>query len=294
MGLTKRELLTVSTPLLGLAPLISASESEKLAIDNKGKKFRDYDSAPDHVIRFYKEHHAQQTYEFAKTKSQFYGQLKQGQSTAWDMLERLDKINDTSDPDINLSQMEHAYQVAENMKAAGVSEAMIVAGLIHDMGKALIFWGEPQWAVVGDTYPVGLRFSETIVQFDALKNNPDNQIEKYQSDYGIYHPGIGIDNVMMTWGHDEYLYQILKSQSRLSEEALFAIRYHSCYPLHRAKEPRYLALLNNQDRKYMDAVELLNSHDLYSKSDSTSRLSAKTKSDYRELVEYYVPGKLNW
>lgn len=55
----------------------------------------------------------------------------------------------------------------------------------------------------------------------------------------------------MTWGHDEYLYQVLEAQSSLSEEALFAIRFHSCYPLQKAKDPRYLALMNDQDRKLL-------------------------------------------
>ena len=32
---------------------------------------------------------------------------------------------------------------------------MIATGLIHDLGKVLCKYGEPQWAVVGDTFPVG-------------------------------------------------------------------------------------------------------------------------------------------
>jgi len=41
-----------------------------------------------------------------------------------------------------------------------------VAGLIHDVGKIMAVWGEPQWCVVGDTFPVGCAPSKNIV-FDA-------------------------------------------------------------------------------------------------------------------------------
>lgn len=125
-----------------------------------------------------------------------YGKLQQGQATAWEMFERLDTIKDNSDPDISLSQMEHVFQVAESLREAGAPAQMIIAGLVHDMGKALVFWGEPQWAVVGDTFPTGLRYSESIVQYHSLQNNPDIQSQQYQSDYGVYHPGIGLGSVI--------------------------------------------------------------------------------------------------
>ena len=294
MGLTRHSFLSASASPAGLSPSQQAPETSEKLTDSTGRVFRDYDAAPEHVIRFYREHHANQTYDFAKARREYYGQLKQGKATAWEMLERLDTIKDDSDPDISLSQMEHAFQVAESMREDDVSEAMIVAGLVHDMGKALILWGEPQWAVVGDTFPTGLRYSESIIQYQALKNNPDSNVEQYQTDYGIYHPGIGLDSVIMTWGHDEYLYQVLESQSRLPEDALFAIRFHSCYPLHKDKDPRYLALMNDQDRELLPAARILNSHDLYSKSDLTSQKTSELKKYYKRLVEQYIPGTLNW
>ena len=30
---------------------------------------------------------------------------------------------------------------------------------------------------------------------------------------GIYEAGCGLDNVLISWGHDEYLYMVLKDQS---------------------------------------------------------------------------------
>ena len=41
---------------------------------------------------------------------------------------------------------------------------------MHDMGKVLCLFGEPQWAVVGDTFPVGCAHSDKIVypEFSAI------------------------------------------------------------------------------------------------------------------------------
>ena len=55
-----------------------------------------------------------------------------------------------------------------------------VTGLIHDMGKVLALWGEPQWAVVGDTFAVGCKFSDKCVFYDKFEANPDNSDPRYK------------------------------------------------------------------------------------------------------------------
>ena len=41
----------------------------------------------------------------------------------------------------------------------------------------------------------------------------------------MYEPHCGLDNLMMSWGHDEYLYRFLKfNNAKLPEEALYMIR----------------------------------------------------------------------
>ena len=45
-----------------------------------------------------------------------------------------------------------------------------IVGLIHDLGKVLFKFGEPNWAVVGDTYVVGY-IPETIVYYETMKEN---------------------------------------------------------------------------------------------------------------------------
>ncbi len=181
-------------------PYAFALSGDEKQTNKDGRTFRNYEDAPEHVRRFYKEHHEKQSYDFARDRLTLYQPLKQGEETAWGMLEQLDKVVDNSDPDIDLSQLEHSYQAAEAIRRDGLPEWLQVVGFIHDMGKALIFWGEPQWAVVGDTFPTGLRHSEQIVCFDYLKANPDLKNPKMNTDYGLYKPGVGLDQVIMTGG----------------------------------------------------------------------------------------------
>lgn len=56
---------------------------------------------------------------------------------------------------------------------------------------------------------------------------------KISTKYGMYEPNCGITNLMMSWGHDEYMYNVLRhNQSTLPDQALYIIRYHSFYPWH--------------------------------------------------------------
>jgi hypothetical protein len=42
----------------------------------------------------------------------------------------------------------------------------------------------------------------------------------------MYEPHCGLDKLMMSWGHDEYLYQVLKhNKTTLPEQALYMIRF---------------------------------------------------------------------
>lgn len=70
--------------------------------------------------------------------------------------------------------------------------------------------GVPQWAVVGDTFPVGCQHAERIVYPEYFAANPDAQAARYNAEYGVYRPGCGLDAVRLAWGHDAYLYQLRK------------------------------------------------------------------------------------
>ena len=97
---------------------------------------------------------------------------------------------------------------------------------------------------------------------------------------------------MIAWGHDEYLYHIVKDQSLIPEEALAMIRYHSFYPWHR--EGAYHELMDDHDHKMFEAVKAFNPYDLYSKSDGIPSVE-ELKPYYMELIDEYFPTKvLKW
>jgi inositol oxygenase len=157
------------------------------------------------------------------------------------------------------------------MRKDGKPRWMQLTGLIHDLGKLLYFFdAQGQWDVVGDTFPVGCAFDDKIIYGNkSFKANADYDNEIYSTKNGIYTPGCGLDNVMLSWGHDEYLYHIAKEQSKLPIEALAMIRYHSFYPWH--SEGAYRELMDSHDEKMLEAVKAFNPYDLYSKSDDVPK-----------------------
>jgi inositol oxygenase len=254
------------------------------------KAFRDYQAeARESVKKFYYLNHRFQTFDFVKSKREQYLGLNKVQMSVWEAMEFLNTLIDDSDPDIDLPQIEHLLQTAEAIRGAGRPRWYILTGLIHDLGKILCLWDEPQWAVVGDTFPVGCRYSEKIVFHEAFSENPDLQHPVYSTELGVYQPGCGLDQVIMSWGHDEYLYHVVKDYIPLP--GLYMIRYHSCYPIHR--EGEYQHLMNAQDREMFKWVEDFNQYDLYTKRDERMDV-AGLKPFYRELIAEYFPDKINW
>ncbi len=254
------------------------------------KSFRNYaaETRPS-VKKFYELNHRCQTLEFVLAKRAQYLVLEKRRMGIWEAMEYLNTLIDDSDPDIELPQIEHLLQTAEAIRKAGRPRWYILTGLIHDLGKILCLWDEPQWAVVGDTFPVGCKFSEKIVFYEAFKENPDTTNPAYQSELGIYRQNCGLDNVLMSWGHDEYLYHVV--QDYLPPPALYMIRYHSCYPIHH--EGAYSQLMNEQDRKLFAWVNDFNQYDLYTKRDERMDV-ADLKPFYEELIAEYFPRELKW
>lgn len=41
-----------------------------------------------------------------------------------------------------------------------------------------------------------------------FKENQDYDNPSYNSKFGIYTEGCGLDNVLMSWGHDDYMYLV--------------------------------------------------------------------------------------
>lgn len=254
------------------------------------EEFRDYRAeARECVKEFYQLNHKHQTYDFVQQKKKQFLGLDRCEMGIWEAMEYLNQLVDDSDPDIDLSQLQHLLQTAEAIRADGHPRWFILTGLIHDLGKILCLWDEPQWAVVGDTFPVGCRFSETIVFHEFFADNPDRQNETYQTNLGIYEEGCGLDSVELSWGHDEYLYHVTKDY--LPDPALYMIRYHSFYPAH--KENAYHELMNEHDREMFHWVRAFNPYDLYSKSPVAPDPVA-LRPFYEDLIAEYFPPKLRW
>src|SRR5580700_6651031 len=172
--------------------------------NRKKEEFRQHTAeAPPVVREFYRLNHTHQTRDFVQQKKTEYLGLNKRRMGIWAAMEYLNTLVDDSDPDTDLTQIEHLLQTAEAIRRDGHPRWMVLTGLIHDLGKILCLWGEPQWAVVGDTFPVGCAYSDRIVFPEFFAANPDSQIPEYQTPNGIYQEGCGLDAVRLSWGHDE-------------------------------------------------------------------------------------------
>jgi inositol oxygenase len=263
---------------------------ERYRPDRKAEEFRDYESAPQSVRDFYKLNHTRQTLDFVLAKEREYKPLQREKMGMWEALERLNDLVDDSDPDTELPQIAHAMQTAERIRKGGHPEWMVLVGLIHDSGKMLCFWGEPQWAVVGDTFPVGCAWSDKVVLHPYFDDNPDTKKPELQTTLGIYEENCGLGNVHMSWGHDEYIYWVVRD-SKIPAEGLAMLRYHSFYPWHR--EGAYRQLMNAHDHEMLMWVKMFNPYDLYSKSDDKPDVPALTPY-YKQLISKYLPATLSW
>ncbi|EHA8589436.1 Inositol oxygenase 1 [Cocos nucifera] len=238
-----------------------------------GHTFRDYDVESERkktVEEFYRKNHVHQTYDFVKRMRGAYGKLDRLEMSIWECVELLNEFIDDSDPDLDEPQIEHLLQTAEAIRKEYPDEDWLhLTGLIHDLGKVLLhqnFGQLPQWAVVGDTFPVGCAFDDCNVHHKVAKEN----------------------------------------KTTLPSAALFIIRYHSFYPLH--KHGAYQYLMNDEDRENLRWLHIFkceqstdnsffptvcSKYDLYSKSKVRIDVE-KVKPYYLSLIEKYFPAKLRW
>jgi inositol oxygenase len=253
------------------------------------EEFRDFDAARASVREFYRLNHAHQTLDFVRGKRAEYLPLRRRRMGVWEAFAALAELVDDSDPDLEATQLDHALQTAEALRADGAPRWLVLTGLIHDLGKVLCLFGEPQWAVVGDTFPVGCAFDPRVVHADLFAANPDARTPAYTTPLGVYAPGCGLDGVTLSWGHDEYLYHVVRDH--LPAPALAIIRYHSFYAWHR--EGAYAGLAAPADAEKLPAVRRFNPYDLYSKSEERPEWPA-LRPYYEALVAEHLPAELQW
>jgi len=268
-------------------------------VEKKAEEYRNFDDSKrqDIVAKTYRLHHSSQNYDFVQRMKKQHLAFNKGRMTIWEAMQKLDTLVDESDPDVEFPQIFHNFQTAEDLRSQFPDlDWMHLVGLLHDLGKIMAlpeYGGLPQWAVVGDTYPVGCQFSKKIVCAEFLEQNPDSKDARYNTKYGIYQPNCGLDNVEITWGHDEYMYQVcVHNRCTIPKEGLDMIRYHSFYPWHR--EGEYQHLMSKEDHEMLRWVQKFNNADLYSKREELPDVVA-LKPYYQSLVQKYFPNQvLEW
>lgn len=275
----------------------------KREINTHGKsveEFRKYSEDEEDYIqrrvrRTYYLMHTNQTVKFVRSRIAKWTRFNHAELTIMEALVKLNSLIDESDPDCDVPNIVHAFQTAERIRAEHPDKPWFhLTGLIHDLGKIMALWGEEQWAVVGDTYIVGCQFAPSIVYREtSFDDCPDLKNPQYNTKYGIYKPHCGLDNVLFSWGHDEYMARVLQNhpECTLPAEAIRIIRLHSFYPWHSGGDYRHLC--TDEDLKTLDLINEFNKYDLYTKSAPVPNIE-ELMPYYQGLIDKYIPGKLKW
>lgn len=263
----------------------------------KLRQFKETESIKSIKENYYKSRTIQ-SYDFVEYLHEKYldftNPSKTFQMTMLDALLQLNNFVDLSDPDMELPNIVHACQTAEKMRQDNLPDWMQLVGLIHDVGKILYLKGidedgtsmKNQFSIVGDTFIVGHKIPSTIVfeEFNSLNLDTINNVSKYTQ-------GCGLNNCKVSFGHDEYLYQVLKyNRCKIPQEGLDMIRYHSMYVLH--TEGEYKELLKDEDLVIIENLKLFNKYDLYTKTDKIIEFDEKY---YIPIIKKYIGlNKLIW
>jgi inositol oxygenase len=252
------------------------------------------------VKDYYTQMRQNQTVEYVQRMKNKYGNYELDKMTLWQAFDKLDNFIDVSDPDLDLPNNIHMLQTSEEIRAQGRSDDLVFTGFIHDIGKVLAFYGTEedgqtmtsQWGLVGDTFVVGAKIPDTVVYPDLNVLNPDMSSDLYSSNLGMYKECCGIDNLLLSYGHDEYMYDMMRFNNiQLSEDCYSIIRYHSFYAWH--DKGSYLQFMKTPDYNTREVVRDFNKFDLYTKIDKIPDID-ELRPYYDNLIEKYMPGILNW
>src|ERR1700709_80978 len=105
------------------APLKDMDEWDEFLVGRyqEGKtedQFRQYDAAANPGVgEFYRLNHQCQTLDYVLGKEKQYFGLDKGEKSIWEAAEFLNTLVDNSDPDTDLTQIEHLLQTSEAIRA---------------------------------------------------------------------------------------------------------------------------------------------------------------------------------
>ena len=96
----------------------------------KKEQFRNYEADARPTVReFYRLNHRYQTRDFVQHKRREFLALNRKQMGIWEALEFLNQLVDDSDPDTNLTQLDHLLQTAEQIRKDGHPRWFILNGV---------------------------------------------------------------------------------------------------------------------------------------------------------------------
>jgi hypothetical protein len=199
------------------------------------------------------EQHRAQTFETVSALKRKYESPVTGRVAMWELLNRLAQCIDPTDPSLYCaSQLTHVLQVLEAMERDGVADPdMLLAALVHDLGKLLLLERE----------------------------DPEN-VACMNAPVGEYREGVGLDNCVFQWNHDEFAYSRLKGN--VPDHVAWLVRYHSVM-LHECRQ-----LMDARDREYaLRYLVPFQKYDQHSKSPYW--LPRKSLADYRDFIQGWFP-----
>jgi inositol oxygenase len=206
-----------------------------------------------HGVTEIEQRHAAQTIDDVAALREKYDTPVFGKVRVWKLVKQLAQCIDPSDGRLfAASQQVHVLLTLEAMARDKVDDHdLILAALIHDVGKTLLLTDED---------PANITCMNTPI--------------------GSYEPGCGLDNVTFQWGHDEFGYSRLVEY--LPDHLAWLIRYHSI------EIPECLPLMDGRDREYFE--KYLRVFSYYDHETKTPfRLPTTRIEDYRDIVEAALP-----
>lgn len=203
-----------------------------------------------------KKNHWNQDIEIIQKLNEKYRKIIFGHIEPWSLIEKLALCVDPTDKELYCtSQWIHTWQVIENMEKENVKdEELIVAAIIHDLGKVLLLTDE---------------LPENIVCDNGIVGN--------------YQENIGWKNCITHWNHDEFVY--MKFLNYLSNDYLWLIRYHSI------NIKSAYSYADDYDKRMIEKFLLpFSIHDKNTKS--IYKIPKLNLEKYRKIIEKHLPRKI--
>lgn len=202
--------------------------------------------------------HKAQTLETVTVLRKKYARALLGKASIWDIITQLAFCIDPQEVRLGCtSQLTHVLQVLDAMDRDGVDDPdMLVAALIHDIGKVMLLYGEaPEHVESGG----------------------------HKAPLGDPEPGVGLDNCDFQWDHCDIAYSRLKDY--VPDHIAWLLRYHgisvsACEPFMDVRDRKYLKEYLRIFARYDDDAK-----SLYS-------LPQFSIDRYRELIQERFPKEI--